>query len=87
MDRERAYQVAAISLRKTAASLLEDGDVEGARFIIDEIEMMRNQQRPGVASQPGIPSLVRPSADTTAVVPTPPEARGLRKFLSRTGGA
>jgi len=89
IDRERAFRIAAIQLRKTAAALMEDGDEEGAQIIIDEIERMRGeteQRRPGVASQPGMPSPVRPSADTTAVVPEPPGVSKFKKFMSRFGG-
>ncbi len=85
LDREKAYKVAAVQMRRVAAALKEDGDDEGAQYIMDEIERTRTEQKPGVASQPGIPSPVRPSADTSAVVPQPPQASGLRKFLSRFG--
>ncbi len=86
LDREKAYTVAAIQMRRVAAALKEDGDLEGAQYILDAIEEMRTAQKPGVASQPGITSPMRPSADTTAVTPQPPQPSGLRKFLSRFGG-
>jgi len=90
IDREKAYQFAFINERRIAAALVIDGNMEDAKAIIDEIEQrrridMEGREAPGVASQPGIPSPVRPSADTTAVTPQPPQASGLRKFLSRFG--
>jgi len=84
LDREKAFRVAAVQLRKIARALAEDGDFEGAQYILDEIETMQMQKK-GVASQPGMPSPVRPSADTSAAVPQPPEAGGIRKFFNRFG--
>ena len=87
-DREKAYGVAGIAMRRVAKALKEDEkDDEGAQFILDELEGMKEQSRTrGVASQPGISSPVSPSADTTAALPEPPQASKLRNFLSRLGG-
>lgn len=91
VDREDAYNTFFINARKLAAVLKDKGDEEGAQIILEDIEqikMQREKEREtGVASQPGIPSPVRPSADTSAVTPQPPEGKGLRKFLSRFGVA
>lgn len=87
IDREEAYNITNIKLRREAAALIADGDVEGAQYILDAIQEMQMQQRPGVASQPGIPSAVRPSGTTTAATPQPPQASGFRRWLSRMGGS
>lgn len=75
IDREFANNFAFIRARKVAAALAKDGDTEGAAYILEEIETRRREaqggagQEKGVASQPRIPSPVRPSGDTSAVVP------------------
>jgi hypothetical protein len=85
LDREKVYKVGAIQMRRFAAALKANGDDEGARYILDAIEDMQMQRERGVASQPGTTSPVRPSGTTTAATPQPPQASGLRRFLSRHG--
>jgi len=97
LDRQEANEVAFIKLRHLAVALARDGDTEGALFILQDIERMKaeaTQPQPGIASQSGITSPVRPSADTTAVMPPPPTASegqppkqsGFKRFISRFGG-
>jgi len=85
LDNQAANEVAFIKLRHLAVALLKDGDIEGAQFIMDDIERMKMEaSQPqqgvpsaptsGIAAQPNIPQAVAPSADTTAVAPPPPAA-------------
>jgi len=92
IDRQKAYAFAFINERRIAAALVKDGNREDAQMIMDEIAerrrlAMEQQQQKGIASQPGMPSPVRPSGTTTAAIPTPPAQTGMRKWLSRVGGA
>jgi len=92
LDREQAYKMHFINARHLAAVLADKGDTEGAQFILADIEKMKMemmaQPQPGVAPQAGVPSPVRPSADTTAVAPPPPtpKSSALNRFRSRFGG-
>jgi len=85
MAREKAYNTFFIEARHLAAVLFDQGDVDGAKFIVDDIERMKmeREQSAGVAPQAGVPSPVRPSADTSAVTPNPGK---IQNFLGRLGG-
>ena len=104
IDRESVYAIEDVRLIEVAAAAIKDNpDSETAQILLDivaENRMMRllkkqqAQQQPqqGVASQPGVPSPVRPSGMTTAATPTPPAAQQtnqqpskLRNFLSKFG--
>lgn len=85
-DREAAENIVKIKLRRIAKALVQDGDEEGAMFILEEIERTKQEKKPGVASQPGVSSAVSPTADVSAAQPQPPQASAFRRFLSRFGG-
>ncbi len=92
IDKESAYSVASIAMRKVAAALRVDGDDQGADFIEESIEQARQTQQRGVASQPGVRTPVRPSGQVAAAANEPPDnttsPRGqsrIRRFLSRGG--
>jgi len=90
LDREKAYEVAAITMRRVAAALQEDGDTEGAQFILDAIETQGGRAEKGVASQPGSVQPQRPSSITAAAQAnmgndTGERAGRLQNFLRRAG--
>jgi hypothetical protein len=53
---ERTDSIAGISLRRQAAALLEDGDIQGAMFVLQEIDKMQMQENGG-GQTPGMPGV------------------------------
>ena len=80
IDMEDVAEIGDLKLRIAAAGFAIDGRYDLAQQLETIIQERQQQQTKGTANQPGIPSAVSPSGDTTAAGPATTIKRMLQRF-------